>query len=150
MPSTRAQAVWLVAVQVAALGLTALALNYTEAPAAPQRQLLALLAFALLVVALVPGWRRGHIAGILGGITCALACWLSSARTFELDDPGDLGFIAGYVPIITPIIVGVVVVLIIWGVLTRSGLRDDSRFGIAALVGSALVGHSRRHVLPAD
>lgn len=136
---TRAQAVWLMLTQAVVLGLTALALHYADAPPTPQRHLLALLALALLVVTLVPRWRRGQIAGILGGVTCALACWLSAAHTFTLDDPGDLGLIAGYVPVMAPIAAGAALALTVWGAFARGGLRDDARFGVAALAGSTLV-----------
>lgn len=154
---TRAQAVWLAAVQVAALALLALALAWAGAEsdyfnvvvpapslragtalAAPLKALLLLLAAGHLLIAAVPALRRGPLAGIWGGVTLATACWFAARVTFlvfdkemELyDDSGE--------PIIAAIVPAAALALAIWGMIVRAKLTDASRLGAAAL-GAALL-----------
>ena len=155
---TRAQAVWLAAVQVAALALLVLALAWAGAesdyfdvvvPApslhagaalvAPLKALLLLLAAGHLVIAAVPALRRGPLAGIWGGVTLATACWFAARVTFlvfdkemELyDDSGE--------PIIAAIVPAAALALAIWGTIARAKLHDASRLGAAALAGALLL-----------
>jgi len=136
----RAQTIWLSAVQGIALALIALALIWVKKTPAPSYQLLLLLlTLAALVTTLRPAWRRGVAAGILGSITLAFACSLSASRTIPVI-PGLDPLISDYIPNMALTITLVALLLGVWGLIVRGGLRDQSRLGVAALGGAAIIG----------
>ncbi|OPZ86451.1 MAG: hypothetical protein BWY76_00948 [bacterium ADurb.Bin429] len=97
----------------------------------------AALALVAFIMAMVPGWRRGAFAGAVCGTALALACGLTAMTKFWMTPQG------AYVPLLAFIVPGAAVVLAIWGVLARGGLRDASRLGAAALaagLGLAVIG----------
>lgn len=153
---TRAQAVWLLAVQVAALALLVLALFWAGAESdsanryipplslhagqqllQPLKLLLLLLAAGHLIVAVIPALRRGPVSGIWGGITLATACWLTARVTFLVVDKD--GFCNPTEPIVAAIVPPAAVALAIWGMIARARLIDASRLGAAALAGGLLL-----------
>lgn len=134
----RAQAVWSVTVQVLALGLTILALLWASPPASSFKALLGLLALCALVVAVVPGWRRGVVAGVLAGIVLALACHLSTGHKLP-EIPGIDPLITGYTPTMTLVLAVVSLLMAGWGVVVKVGLADQARFGVAALASLLLI-----------
>lgn len=138
-PQTRAQAVWLAVVQVAALALTALALYWMPSPEPMYRALLTLFALSFLAIATVPAWRRSPVAGMLAGTALAFICWLAAEKTWQIDGPEELSFLATYVPMLAPIVAATAVVLAVWGACTRAGLTDRARLGVAALVAGMLL-----------
>ncbi|MHB9131593.1 MAG: hypothetical protein ACYDBB_10965 [Armatimonadota bacterium] len=141
---SRAQGSWLIAMQIAALGLTALALSWARVwnadaqhwnvPGSVAQKLLLLLILAALAVAIVPAWRRSAAAGILGGAALALACSLSARKSWELEL-----FPGASTPLILPVIVIAAVILAVWGIATRSKLADSARISVGALAGGVLV-----------
>ena len=136
---TRAQVVWLVAAQVATLGLLALALAWARLPKPSFQLLLIVLAVLALVLAAAPRWRRGALAGVLGSVMLAVACMLSADRTLP-PVPGIDSLITDYIPLLAPIVLVVALALAIWGSVVRAGLVDQARFGAAAVMGAVLIG----------
>jgi len=155
---TRAQAVWLTAVQIAALALLALALAWAGAKSdymenlipAPSlqagkllppvlQQLLLLLAAGHLVIALVPALRRGPLAGIWGGVTLATACWFAARVTFLIFDKEFELYEDSMEPIIAAVVPPLALALAVWGMIARARMIDTSRLGTAALAGGLLL-----------
>jgi len=136
-PGLRAQSVWLIAAQCIAVALTALALWWTPAPKKATAELLTLLAGSQLLIASVAVWRRSEMASVLGGMSLAIACWLSVEKTWTLPAQWPLAQIQADIPLALPLVLGIALVLAIWGALTRSGLKDRSRFGVCAVIGGA-------------
>jgi len=155
---TRAQAVWLAAVQIAVLALLALALawagaesnyfdNIVPAPSlhagkalvSPLKMLLLLLAGGHLIIAIVPALRRGPLAGIWGGVTLATACWFAAKVTFLVLDKEMGLYNDSEEPIIAAIVPAAALLLAVWGLIARAKLHDTSRLGTAALAGAVLL-----------
>ena len=132
---TLAQSIWLLAAQCATIGLTTLALCWTPTPAKATAELLTLLAGSQLLIASVAAWRRSAMASVLGGLSLALVCWLSADKSWTLPDQSALGQILPDIPRALPFVLGIAVILIIWGALTRIRLHDISRFGTSAAIG---------------
>jgi len=155
---TRAQSVWLTAVQAAALLLLALALLWAGAESSymkefvplpslfagkalppPMQYLLLLLAAGHLVIAAIPALRRGPLAGIWGGVTLATACWLAARVTFLVFDPEFEFYEDSKEPIIAAIVPALAFLLAVWGSVARGRLADTARLGTAALAGALLL-----------
>jgi len=155
---TRAQSVWLTAMQAAALLLLALTLLWASAESsyidahiplpsfiagkalpAPLQYLLLLLAAGHLVIAVVPALRRGPLSGTWGGVTLATACWLAARVTFLVFDREFELFEDSKEPIIAAIVPALAFVLAIWGAIARARLTDSARLGTAALAGALLL-----------
>lgn len=137
---SRAQSSWLVAVQLAALGVAGWAFYLSPAPSQASQALLGLLAIALGILAFHRGWRRGEVAGIVAGILLAVACRQAQVHTLTLDGSGDLAFLAMYVPVLAPVMLAVTLVFAVWGLFVRIGLRRQAPFAGAALLAGALLG----------
>ncbi|MHB0939945.1 MAG: hypothetical protein ACYC6A_26410 [Armatimonadota bacterium] len=155
---TRAQAVWLTAVQIAALALLALALawagaesnyfdNIVPAPSLeagkalvfPSKLLLLVLAAGHLLIAVVPALRRGPLAGIWGGVTLATVCWFAARVTFLVFDKEMELYDDSGQPIIAALVPAAALVLAVWGLIVRAKLPDASRLGTAALAGAIVL-----------
>lgn len=155
---TRAQAVWLTAVQIAVLALLVLALLWAGAASdyfnesvplpslragrglpSPMMYLLLLLAAGHLVIAAVPALRRGPLAGMWGGVTLATACWLAARVTFLVFDKEFGLYEDSKLPIIAVVVTPLAVVLAVWGTIVRARLADAARLGAAALAGGLLL-----------
>lgn len=135
----RAQQIWYIGAQAMALALMALALLWVHKRPAPINQfLLILLALCSLIVAWRPTWRRGVVAGLLGSITLAIACSLSANQTLP-DLPGVDSLISSAIPNMAVTVFFVAVLLAGWGLAARGGLGDQSRLGVAAIVGALMV-----------
>lgn len=140
---TMGRQVWVVAVQVAALAVAATAWVFAKSlataegavsPPLPVQGLVGLMALAMLLVALVPGWRRGKAGALLCGIGLATVCWLTIDRTWDIPY-----FAIAYIPLMTPVVAGAAVALAVWGAIARAGLAGQARLGNAALVALVLV-----------
>jgi hypothetical protein len=130
----RAGHIWSLAAQVAMLALTALALAWAAIPAKPYQGLLLLLAVVAVVTIKLPAWRRSEAAALVGSLTLATACLLSTTRTWDLPYLADLTPSA-YLPLLLPVLVTAAVALILWALIARAGLGSASRIGIPVLLG---------------
>lgn len=134
IPVTRAQRIWSISLQCLALAVMGLSLFWSAVPAKPYQVLLGLLACAMLLFTLVPSWRHGQLAAIAGSIILATACMLSYDHTWTAS------FLAStYIPLMTPIVIGVSCVCLLWGLIVRAGLVGQSWLGVGALIGSVLL-----------
>ncbi len=135
---SRAQGIWLVTVQVVGILGTATALLSAGKPEKPVQMLLALLCAAFVALAAVPAWRQSALAGVLGGLTLATACWLgANGHTYEITfangDVWDIPFAAFG-------LAGGSFLLALWGVpVMRRGPRPVVGFGGAAVIGALIV-----------
>lgn len=135
--------IWVMVAQCVTILLTVLALYWattltSERPviSLQHQVLLGVLAAVALVVALVPKWRRGEAAAILGGVTLATACWLASEKTWDIPFFEESG---AYIPLLVPVVAGAAVVMAVWGLIARAGFREHARLGLGAVVSGAVV-----------
>ena len=140
-PPSRAQEIWLVVMQCVPIALLVLALCWSlssdtpaHPPAAIYQKLLIALAAAMFVVSLVPKWRHGEIAGILGGVILATACWLAAGHTLTTK-----ALSSSNIPSLTPIILIIALLGLLSGLLLRAGIFGESRIGKGALAGGLLL-----------
>jgi len=145
---SRAQTIWLMLSQAAALGLMALSLVWAahykheqhkwSLPPASDQMLLIILMLCSLAVAIIPRWRRSAFAGILGSMALAFSCYL--AREHTLPAIGKIDpLITDYIPQMSLTILLVALLIAIWGLVVRGGLADQARFGTAALYSALLI-----------
>lgn len=134
IPITRAQRVWSIVTQCFALAVMGLSLFWAAVPDKPYQALLGLLATAALVIALIQSWRYGQLAAIAGSVVLATACMLSYDHTWTAS------FLAStYIPLITPVVISVSGVCLIWALIIRAGLVGQSWLGVGALIGSLVL-----------
>lgn len=133
---TRAQVLWACAVQGLVIALAALALFWAPVPPLPTQVLLAVLAVVSLLLSLRVSWRRSEVTATLTSLILATACWLSADHTWDQTIFLNAG---AYIPLITPIIVVLATLLLVWGLLARVGVLGESRLGQGALIGGALI-----------
>lgn len=125
--------IWLVVVQCIALALSVLACVWAEPPERYTLVLLGGLGVGLLLVALIPLWRRHALSGVLCGVGLAFLCSLATKNAIAVNEFGDT------IPMLLPILIAISIPVVLWGIFARVGLRDQAGFGIAALIGGALI-----------
>jgi hypothetical protein len=153
----RAMQIWLIAVQVAVVALTAIGLGWARVsvrigdteieqlvpPALKLQALLGVLALVAAVIALVPAWRRGIPAALICATMSATACWLSVADRVNSGaflNPDTYPWLNGAkIPTLFPIVLAVAVVLKVWDLIVRGSLWDQGRFGVAAGAAGAFI-----------
>lgn len=141
----RAQEIWLLVMQLVPIALLVLALCWAVSPDAPHlppaaiyRKFLAGLALLMFIVAVIPKWRHGEVAGVLGGAILATACWLAAGHV--LSAPSAQKYISsGDIPTLTPIIMLIAVLALFSGLLLRAGVFGESRVGRGALAAGLLL-----------
>lgn len=143
-PSGHVCEIWLVVMQCVTIVLLAVALHWSLSPdthlppASIYRKLLAVLAVGMLVVSLAPKWRHGEIAGLLGGIILAAACWLSAGHV--LSSPAMQQYISSSdIPSLTPVVIVIAALAILSGLVLRAGIFGESRVGGGALIAGLLL-----------
>ncbi|HEX2948716.1 MAG TPA: hypothetical protein VHV83_03970 [Armatimonadota bacterium] len=132
--TNRVHQAWFLVSQLTVLGIMILALAWSTAPPTPYQAMLGLCAAVSLVLALVANWRRSEATAVTGGIALAMTCALSFDHTWTAS------FLAStYIPLVTPIIVGVTLFLLVSGGIIRVGAFGQSSFGKGALISAFLI-----------
>jgi len=135
---TRVQIVWQLVTQSTALAVTLFALVWTPAPLRPLQMLLGLLTLASVGVAVLPIWRGGEVARIIGGLVLVTVCWLAAdAHSWQLN-LGDTNIFTLPAPALLVLVLAVP--LAVWGFLVmRADAAYQVCFGVAAVAAALLL-----------
>lgn len=137
-PLGRSGQFWLVFVQSFVLALTALGLYWARSEEYPEvdithRALLIVLGVLLLIVLIVPRWRRSELTMVVSSLLLAIACWMSHAARL-IDTEKWRGEWSQDFALILPYVLGVGLLTLITGLLLRTGILGESRLGRGALL----------------
>ena len=137
-PLGRAGQIWLAFVQSLVLALTALGLYWARSESTSEvdvthRALLAGVALLLLVVILVPRWRRSELVMVLSSLMLATAAWISHHARL-IDTENWRGEWSTDFALILPFVLGVGLLASLSGLAMRAGILGESRLGRGALL----------------
>lgn len=140
-PLGRAGQLWLAFVQSLVLALTALGFYWARSVDYPQvdithRALLAALGVLLLVLLIVPRWRRSELTMVISSLLLAISCWMSHAARL-LNTENWHGEWSQDFAMLLPYILGVGLLTALTGLLMRTGIFGESRLGRGALLAGA-------------